>query len=113
MAPLQHMESLEEWSSAESMAHLNNSLDCTYSPLSTSRKIHFSIGARETNYDEIPESNLEYQDSSLKRSKSMIKESSVPNFAALDNSAVLNSRPASIVIEMDPNMAPDSQTSKV
>ena len=35
MAPLQHMESLEEWSSAESMAHMNNSLDSTYSPMSS------------------------------------------------------------------------------
>ena len=65
------------------------------------------------NYEEIPESSLEYQDASLKRNKSMTKESSVPNFAALDNSAALNSRPASIVIEMDPSIALDSQTTDV
>ena len=147
LAPLQHMESLEEWSSGESMAFFNNLgyLDPEVGHVSGNRKSMPPLSSSNTNSPSyagvlnsstpLPASKLVLRNSpelnevsaggvhGVQVRSKLNKDISVPNFstALLEQSGVnkqsdgemVNSRPVSVVIEMESLLNKDSNSTTV
>ncbi|XP_063722900.1 protein unc-80-like isoform X4 [Symsagittifera roscoffensis] len=131
LAPLQHMESLEEWSSGESMAMFNNfGADSVSNLANVAGKRKWSAGSfvapgsqsggRISLSSKLNRSNPD-PNNLMTRTK-LSKDTSVPNFATAmleenlnngEEGARGNSRPVSVVIEMESLMNKDSNSTKV